>query len=174
VPEIFEVVSSEGDFIKYATRQECHGNPDLLHQTVHVLLFNRRKQLWLQKRSETKDIQPDKWDTSVGGHMNPGETTETAAIRETLEETGVNIDNPTFCYNYVMRNNIESELVNTYCYLLNDNTNIKFDPCEISDGRFFSRKEVCDSLGKSIFTPNFEEEWQRFNSWQTKNSSILI
>ncbi len=174
MPEIFEVVSPEGDFIKYATRQECHSNPDLLHKTVHILLFNKQKQLWLQKRSVTKDIQPDRWDTSVGGHAVPGETTETAAKRETLEETNVNIDNPTFCYSYLMRNNIESELVNTYCYLLDDNTCIKFDPCEISDGKFFSRNKISDSLGKNIFTPNFEEEWQRFNTWQTQNKIALI
>ena len=174
MPEIFEVVSTDGRFIKYATRQECHNNPELLHQTVHLLIFNKQKQLWLQKRAENKDIQPGKWDTSVGGHMNPNETSDTAVKRETLEEVNLNINNHTFCYRYIMRNDTESELINTYCYLLDDDAVINFDPDEISDGKFFSRRKITDSLGKNLFTPNFEDEWQRFNVWQKKNGVTFI
>ena len=48
----------------------------LLHPVVHLHLFNSRGELYLQKRPEWKDIQPGRWDTAVGGHVDYGETVD--------------------------------------------------------------------------------------------------
>ena len=80
--ELFEIVDDNDLVIGTAPRRECHGNPALVHRAAHVLVFNRAGQLLLQKRSASKDIQPGKWDTSVGGHLDPGENYLTAAVRE--------------------------------------------------------------------------------------------
>jgi len=164
--EIFDVVDENGNIIGQATRAQCHGNPDLLHRTAHVLVFNGKQELWLQKRSVVKDIQPDKWDTSVGGHLDSGENPVFAALRETKEEIGLEISSAdlNFCYKYIMRNDIESELVNTFFVVVADDKKIEYNESEISDGRYWSREEIQNSLGKGIFTPNFEEEWVKFNS----------
>jgi len=68
---------------------KCHGNPALVHRAVHVLVVNAAGELLLQKRSARKDIQPGKWDTSVGGHLEPGESYFAAALREMREELGL-------------------------------------------------------------------------------------
>jgi isopentenyldiphosphate isomerase len=82
-------VDEQDQVIGQAPRSECHGNPALVHRVAHVLVFDRSDRLLLQKRSMTKDIQPGRWDTSVGGHLDPGESYLEAACREMREELGV-------------------------------------------------------------------------------------
>ena len=87
--ERFPLVDEEGRVIGSATRGECHNGSKLLHPVVHLHVFNSRGEVYLQKRPEWKDIQPGKWDTSVGGHIDYGETPELALTREVREELGI-------------------------------------------------------------------------------------
>lgn len=86
--ELLEVVNYKGEVIGILPRSHIHGNPSLVHRVVHVLVFNSKGELLLQKRSLTRDVAPGKWDTSVGGHINPGEDPLEAARREMKEELG--------------------------------------------------------------------------------------
>ena len=157
--EIFDIVDVQGNIIGRATRGEVHGNPALIHQTVHCLVFNSKGELYLQKRSLHKDLQPGKWDTSVGGHINLGEAPLAAIHRETEEELGIRPENFKFLYRTLMRNEIESELITTY--LVIHDGHITPNPDEISEGRFWSVQEIKNTLGRGLFTPNFEEEWEK-------------
>ena len=76
--ELFPVVDAAGRVVGRATRGECHGGSMLLHPVVHLHLFNSRGELYLQKRPAWKDIQPGRWDTAVGGHIDYGENVEEA------------------------------------------------------------------------------------------------
>jgi len=71
--EWFPLVNEEGETIGKATRKECHSGSKLLHPVIHLHIFNKDGDLYLQKRSMNKDIQPGKWDTAVGGHIDYGE-----------------------------------------------------------------------------------------------------
>ena len=82
-------MDEEGRVVGAATRGECHNGSRLLHPVVHLHVFNSQGEVYLQKRPEWKDIQPGKWDTSVGGHMDYGETPEEALVREVGEELGI-------------------------------------------------------------------------------------
>ena len=82
--ERFPIVDEEGRVVGTATRGECHNGSKLLHPVVHLHVFNSRGEVYLQKRPEWKDIQPGKWDTSVGGHIDYGETPEQALNREVM------------------------------------------------------------------------------------------
>ena len=68
--EMFPVVNEQGNITGAATRGECHSGSRLLHPVVHLHIFNTKGELYLQKRPEWKDIQPGKWDTAVGGHID--------------------------------------------------------------------------------------------------------
>lgn len=87
--EWFPLVNEEGETIGKASREECHSGSKWLHPVVHLHIFNEARDLYLQKRSMSKDIQPGKWDTAVGGHIDYGESVEEALRREVGEELGI-------------------------------------------------------------------------------------
>ena len=154
--EIFPIVNADGEVIGSATRTECHAGTFILHPVVHLHIFNSSGKLYLQKRAMTKKIQPGKWDTAVGGHIDYGETVEEALLRETREELGVRDFISEFLVQYEFRSAIEAELVYVYKCVYNGNFNP--DPTEVSDGRFWSMNEIKENIGKGVFTPNFESE----------------
>jgi len=166
--EYFDIIDKSGKRIGKATRQECHSDKSLAHCTVHVLVFNSRGELFLQKRSMDKDIQPGKWDTSVGGHLDLGEVFDQAVHREMKEE--LDIETPVeYMYDYWMYSEVETEYVHTYRAIYDGA--IKLDPNEIDEGRFWSIEEVEENLGTGIFTPNFEQEYQQYLQWEKSKSS---
>ena len=156
--EWFDIVTPAGKITGKAPRSVCHGNPSLLHPVVHLHVFNSRRDLWLQKRSKNKEIEPNKWDTSVGGHVLSGETIEGALMREMQEELGVNKMPHQPLYTYIMRNEIESELV--YTFQAFHNGPFLLPPFEIEEGKFWKIRHIKKNLGKGIFTPNFEQEFR--------------
>jgi isopentenyldiphosphate isomerase len=154
--ELLEVVNYKGEVIDILPRSSIHGNPSLLHRVVHVLVFNKKGDLLLQKRSLNKDVAPGRWDTSVGGHVNPGEDLLEAAMREIQEELGISYCKPEFLYTYTHSNAYETELVYTY-FCIHEGT-IYFNKDEIDEVRFWSIKEIYENIGKNIFSDNFEHE----------------
>ncbi len=86
--EMFDVVDEQNRVIGQGPRGEVH-RERLLHRAVHIFVFNRRGELFLQKRSRWKDAQPRKWDSSAAGHVNAGDDYDPTAPRELLEELGV-------------------------------------------------------------------------------------
>lgn len=156
--EYFPLVNEEGKTIGKATRKECHSGSKMLHPVVHLHIFNDNGDLYLQKRSMRKDIQPGKWDTAVGGHIDYGESVEEALRREVREELGVTDFSPIKITSYIFESAIEKELVNTFCTVYNGPFNP--DPEELDGGRFWAIDEILESIGKGIFTPNFENEFQ--------------
>ena len=155
--EYFPIVTEEGVVTGKATRTECHSGTFLLHPVVHLHVFNSRGELYLQKRAADKDIQPGKWDTSVGGHVDYGEETEEALRREVREELGIIDFKPVFLRRYKFVSDREAELVHSY-YTVYDG-DIQTDPVEISEGKFWKISEIEQELGKNVFTPNFENEF---------------
>ena len=156
--EWFDLVDQEGKIVGKAPRSAVHRNPSLLHPVVHLHVFHKNGQLYLQKRSKRKDVQPGKWDTAVGGHVHAGEDILTALKREAEEELGIRRDNFQPMYRYVMRNEYESELVYTFRLIYNGPFRINRD--EIDFGRFWSLNEIERNMGKGLFTPNFEQEFR--------------
>jgi isopentenyldiphosphate isomerase len=85
--EIFDVVNDRNEVIGQELRSVVH-RTGLKHRAVHVLVFNSRGDLFLQKRSMAKDCFPGTWDSSASGHLDRGEEYDACAIREVREELG--------------------------------------------------------------------------------------
>ncbi len=86
--ELLDVVDADDNVIGVRTRGEIHAR-GLMHRAVHILVFNSRGELFLQKRSMAKDEQPGKWDSSAAGHVDSGENYPDCARREIEEELGI-------------------------------------------------------------------------------------
>ena len=86
--EMFCVVDAQDRVIGSESRDLVHVN-NLRHRAIHVLIFNQRGEVFLQKRSIWKDTHPGKWDSSTAGHVDAGESYEESARRELREELGV-------------------------------------------------------------------------------------
>lgn len=155
--ELFPLVDESGRIIGKATRSECHSGSKLLHPVVHLHVFNRKGAWLLQKRSVAKDIQPGKWDTSVGGHVDYGETVEQALLREAREELGIRSFVPIFLCTYIFESDVEKEKV--YSYKTICEGPFVFNPAEVDEIRFWTTEEIKQNLNRSIFTPHFEEEF---------------
>lgn len=156
--ELFPIVNESGEVIGSATRGHCHDGSKLLHPVVHLHVFDNAGRLYLQKRPEWKDIQPGKWDTAVGGHVDFGEDTATALRREASEELGLTEFEPAFLTSYVFESTREREYVNAF------KTVVEVMPRpsdELDGGRFWTREEILGNIGKGVFTPNFESEYRK-------------
>lgn len=88
--EIFDVVDENDEVVEQRTRGEVH-RLGLRHRAVHVLVFSKRGDVFLQQRSHLKDVSPMAWDSSAAGHLDSGESFAAAAVRELREELGVDV-----------------------------------------------------------------------------------
>ena len=91
--EILDFVNELDEVVGQRARSEIHRSK-LNHRAVHVLVFNSRGELFLQKRSMKKDCFPGAWDSSASGHVDSGEAYDDCAVRELREEIGLQLAGP--------------------------------------------------------------------------------
>jgi isopentenyl-diphosphate delta-isomerase type 1 len=140
--ELFDVVDSEDRVIGQSTRGEVHAK-GLLHRSVHILVFNSRGELFLQKRAMTKDENPGYWDSSAAGHVNAGEEYRTGAHRELMEELGISVE-----LQFFMKFSASPETFweHVETYLCVTDQEITINPLEITEGRFWPMPDLKESV----------------------------
>ena len=159
--ELFPVVDETGKVIDKITREEAHHGSKKLHPVVHLHII-KQGAIYLQKRRDDKDIQPGKWDTAVGGHIDYGEEVIQALHREAFEELSIKNFEEHFIIRYIWDSAEEREMV--FSFFTRDARNITPNINEISDARFWKFEEIETRIGKGIFTPNFEAEYNFLNA----------
>ena len=156
------LVDDEGNVIGAASREECHNGSKLLHPVVHLHVADRDGRLLLQKRSMNKRIQPGKWDTAVGGHVDYGESIAEALRREAYEEIGFK---PEYAYDskeiarYVFESEIERELISCNIAVVGPEFVPTIEMGEADELRFWTLNEIREAIGRGVMTPNFEREF---------------
>jgi len=151
------LVDEKGKVTGQAPRSKVHDGSKLMHPVVHLHVLNSEKAILLQKRPESKLIQPGKWDTAVGGHISAGETLEEALKKEAFEEIGLKDFSAKLYKIYKWESDVEIELV--YLFTTFDSKNLRVHSDEVEEVKFWIRNQIEKQLGKGIFTPNFEHEF---------------
>lgn len=88
--EILDIVNENDEVIGQAERDEVH-RIGLVCRLAYVCFYTANREVILQKRSDTKKNDAGKLTTTVSGHVSSGQDYLEAAVRETLEESGVEV-----------------------------------------------------------------------------------
>jgi len=158
--EIFDVVNERDEVIDRKPRREVHAR-GLLHRAVHVLVFNARGEVFLQKRSMSKDTSPGLWDSSASGHLDSGEDYDYCAVRELREEIGLVVERPPERF-FRIAACVETGQEFVWVYRLKNEGPFTLHPGEIERGGWFATETVtawvADMPGE--FAPAFRLIWR--------------
>lgn len=138
--EMFDVVNEQDEVVGSRPRSEVH-RLGLLHRAVHVLVFNRRGEIFLQKRSMKKDRQPGLWDSSASGHLDSGEDYDACAVREAREEIGLTL-NPAPQRLFKLPASAGTDQEHVWVYRAQSEGPFTLAPEEIERGAWFTADEV--------------------------------
>lgn len=156
-------INENGEIIGKVPRKIAHTDKKYLHPVVHTHIVDANNNIYLQKRSPNKKVEPNKWDTAAGGHVDFGESIDQALMRETKEEIGIENFSPKLFARYVWETDRERELV--FSFIAEYTGEINFNRDEVCDGRYWSLKEVKENIGKGVFSPNLEYELPHVIQW---------
>ena len=160
--DIFDVVNERDEVIDRKPRSEVH-RLGLLHRSVHILVFNRQGQVFLQKRSITKDRQPGLWDSSTSGHVDSGEDYDTSAVRELKEEIGLSVPKPP---RRLFKIDAQTETDQEFVWVYRCEAEGPFTLCpkEIERGGWFGPDEVTRWMRErpEEFASAFRLIWQKY------------
>jgi len=138
--EIFDVVNDRDEIIGRNSRAEVH-RLGLQHRAVHILVFNSRGEIFLQKRSMKKDCFPGAWDSSAAGHLDCGEDYDTCAVRELREELGVTSARPLQRL-FKLSATRETGMEHVWVYRCETEGPFTLHPDEIETGAWFTPEHV--------------------------------
>ena len=158
--ELLEAVDENCNPISILTREEIH-KKNYFHKTVHIFIFNKKGEVYLQRKSLSVEEDPGKWTSSASGHVLAGESFLIAAQRELKEELSIKVK-----LEKVLRIN-PTEVPSPQCITLFVGHTSKIpkpNPREVAEGKYFSIEEV-DKLiqtNPDMFSSTFRFLWNRY------------
>ncbi len=163
------VLVDENDEVAGSERRDVIHGEGLRHRAVHVLVFNKRGEVFLQKRSRLKDMCPGLWDSSAAGHVDAGESYPDCARRELAEELGLEDVEPREVGKIAAEKATAWEFV--MLYALRAEGQLRWPCVEIETGEWFSMA-LADRWARSRpedFAPGFLRCWEL---WREANPGI--
>lgn len=151
---IMEYVDENDNVIGCLPRSEIRKQKKS-YRLIAVFVFNDKGQLLVQKRSSQLKRFPNYYESSVGGHVELGESYEEAALREMKEELG--IKKP---LKFVKKKKITYEEVTKFVTLFECSTNqkLKIDKQEVKEAKFMDISQIKAMIkDKGLFLPVFVE-----------------
>ncbi len=89
--EILVEVDKDDKEIGTIVKRDAHATTKRFHRAAHIMIFNSKGEVVLQKRSLNKSRGAGLWDMH-GGHQAAGMTIEQTAKQELIEEVGIVIE----------------------------------------------------------------------------------
>lgn len=178
--DLLILVDGDDNILGYETKEKCHQGEGLLHRAFSIFIFNRNKELLIQKRSGLKPLWPLYWSNSVCSHPRKGESDLEAAHRRLKEE--INIDVPLrFLFRFQYQASFkevgsENELCSVYIGITE--APIRANPEEIAEWKYIDLEELDRDMEAhpDVYTPWFKIEWQRIKKrgWESEGISEIL
>jgi isopentenyl-diphosphate Delta-isomerase len=162
--EIFDIVNERDEIIGRLPRPQVHREGHK-HRAVHVLVFNKRGEIFLQKRSMINDCFPGAWDSSASGHVDSGEDYDACAVRELREELGLVVEAPPARLFKIAACAATGQ---EFCwvYRLASEGPFVLHPEEIERGEWFTRARVSELIqgNPGDFASGFVVIWEKLSA----------
>ncbi|KYQ90709.1 hypothetical protein DLAC_09344 [Tieghemostelium lacteum] len=173
--ERIDVLDENGNSLGYSEPRSVVHSKGLWHRVVHVWIVDSDGKLLIQRRSNNKESFPGYWDNSSAGHIEAGQTSKDAAIRELNEELGilhsVNDLELLFTYNkqYVLRSGkyLDNEIADVYLITYTfpfDLSKLTLQVEEVSDVKLIPHHELLQMVVdlSPTFVPLFDSSKSSF------------
>jgi len=163
--ELLDVVDDNNVVIATATRGEIH-KKGLRHRACHIIVFNRSGDVFVQRRSLSKDNGAGLWDSSSAGHVDSGEAYLECAVREIKEELGLAVAASELNEKFLLVAHPDNGMEFAKVYSLVTTQQPVPDAIEIMDSKWCQLVELDAWIEKSPeeFTAVFRDIWQRLQS----------
>ncbi|MCI5221743.1 MAG: NUDIX hydrolase YfcD [Candidatus Electrothrix sp. AR4] len=149
--EIVQIVDQEnkglGELPRRLMRQQR-----LIHRASYILVFNAAGELFVQKRTASKDVYPGYWDVAAGGVVQSGESYEQSAVRELTEELGVGRVKLHFLFDQYYEDQ-ENRVWGRIFSCVHEGP-FDLQPEEVEYGRFMPPRTALDYSISEPFTPD--------------------
>ena len=160
--ELIDIVDKNGNITgQIMDKEEAH-DKNLLHNEIAVFIINDKKQILLQKRSPNKRFSPNKW-ALCAGHVDAGESLESAALRELKEEVGVAFsinELKSFAERTFTIRELDSHI--TYHYYVKTNlqeSDFVIQKEELSEVKWFNIEDVLTMIKEKDESTIFKEKY---------------
>jgi adenine phosphoribosyltransferase len=161
--EIIDELNELGEIIGQIDKDIAH-KEGRLHKSIHLWIVNDNDEVLLQYRCSDKDLYPDTWDVSVGGHVASLEDTRSAAIREAKEELGLDVLDEELKFITTLREDLLYNDINSRemidVFLLKKNLaldDIKLQEEEVGSAKFVSIPELFKLMEDDLLLPHYDE-----------------
>ena len=156
--ELVDLIDADDRIIGWARRRQVR-SLNLLHRGVGIICYNSRSEIYLHRRTSTKDVFPGLLDMFVGGVVGRGESYLASARRELAEELGIVGPSPNFLAKHLYLGPHNRSLVAVYD--VEWNGPIEHQPEEVEWGRWICRHELQRQITPGEFVPDGLEIYER-------------
>lgn len=157
--ELVDVVDENDRVIGSVTRREMRAG-NLLHRCTYVIVRSSRGEIYVHKRTDTKDVYPGMYDLTAGGVCAAGESYDEGAARELEEELGISGARPLFRFKH--RYDGPGGRVWGAVYDVEWDGPIRHQPEEVAWGAFVPLEELDAMLREREFCPDGREVFRRW------------
>lgn len=161
--EIIDELNEKGEIIGSIDKDLAH-KEGRLHKSIHLLILNKNDEVLIQYRCKDKDLYPDTWDVSVGGHVGLGEDTKDACVREAKEELGIDIKVNDLEFLGTLRENLKYKNIDSRefvdVFLTRKDvkiTDIKLQEEEVGSAQFVAVADLFELIDNNELLPHNEE-----------------
>lgn len=157
--EIIQIVDEKNTEIAAVPRRIMR-EQNLIHRATYILVFNRAGEIFIQRRTKTKDIYPGYWDIAAGGVVMANESYEDSACRELEEELGISDNNLAYCFDHYYED--ENNRVWGRVFRCTHDGPFELQGSEVEYGMFVPAQTALGMSKTELFTPDGIEILKRF------------